>query len=46
MLEFYFLRVKMGKCSINQVPKKYRAEVKTMLEDIGYEFDEDGYIVV
>ena len=33
MVRFYYLQVKMGKMTIDEVPKKYRAKVKEMLDN-------------
>lgn len=32
MVKFYALQIKMGKCTLAQVPKRYRAAVEKELE--------------
>ena len=33
MVKFYYLQVKMGKITIDDVPEKYRDKVKKMLDN-------------
>lgn len=33
MVKFYYLQVKMGKITIDDVPERYRDKVKEMLEN-------------